>query len=343
MLHKTTQLWELCPAHGAGPQITATQDGIRAVRNFVTPGDPLLVRKAIKEILGYSYVKTVGAYKYIARELPMFFPHYTRESDGLHYVWASGVQVIENYSIAGEDIVDPDDGQLPDYELAKLQVTYVGLRYSIRPDGDPLIVDEAGPGGANSDEATLKRFVSGPYRKMRVRSLTLPRNLMHFIPAPVVLGGDPVETTAPIGQGMSVLEPGATIGLIHHQRPDLPYTAMARCLGAINDAEFASFTAQTLLCEPAEATPIVLPNGEPGFDVTFNFLYLPHVARTNRLGTAGVAELGHNTVLRYLPQGSSGPGGIPAIDYRFVDSAGDGTGIPPYRLANFDALLRPEP
>lgn len=295
-----------------------------------------------KDLLGYSFIANgPSSAKYIARYLPEFHPEFLDVTGAYPILWASAVQRGEGRGM------DPSGSTLtgfntPKYQRAILRLAYTSRPYRILPDGDAAMrfVPDAGqpnPLLGLPDEASMARYVS-VHLKAFSRFITIPRVLMRWTleagdtdPA-ITGGGGPT-----MFEGLSVSEPGFSLEIIHHRRPDIPLTRMGNLIGTINKYALrtprGTFPAKTCLLQTPDVVSYTdVATGEIIHDIHFRWTVMFRKSRT------GSTIYGHNAALRFIERDA----GKPIIDYRYVTSNGKTDGDYTYKEADHADLFRPE-
>lgn len=251
------------------------------------------------------------------------------------WLYATSVSRIEGVGPR----VGYDDQGLPKYDTARITFAYTSLSYDIYEDTDGVTFGTGDYAGA-PDEATLTRYITRLYRP-GVRAVTIPRQLTKWTleendltPAGAAAAAGYVTAGPAVLESLAKTESTLDLIYVHHQRPDLPLTAIMDAMGCVNSVAFDGFPAGTLLmAEGPDIRPERSCIGQRTYDVHFKFKFVSKVR-----ATPSVLRVGWNWFLRCFKIHPS----TDTLDYRKITSSGLSAGSPVYQEYDFYSLFRPE-
>lgn len=304
----------------SSPEQAFQPDSGRAIRSILVAwADRVQARTDF--LASVSVVSIDASTRYISRQVPHTFPDATN-------FYAQSVAKLVGIGPRGKD--GADDTMLAKYKHARLDIIYSPATYDYRSDDDLVSTGDINDLEVISEGVALK---NGRPRAVSItarpggRILVLNRGLLKPVGSP----------DKPVLEGIPINEPHVDWAFTWHTVPvaALPFRAWRKCIGAVNDAEFYSQPAGTLLCEPPDLKPVTDAFGNRCFDVQYRFRAIYNY--DDRTDPGDPQPRGHNWVLQPVKDGGS-------IKLRYVQVTSDGTlsGDPLYRSADFTQLFEPD-
>lgn len=330
----TTFTYALPAGGGNGPRFNVSSDGWTASADVYVRGTPSALAQAFKDFLGYSEVGNKGGVKYVKRTLPHSMPGFNRPGaeTGRPILWCTSLSVEEQITFLGYETFE--GRSLPKFAWARLGLRYSSLRYKLLEDSDPKVVGTDSQFGGIPDESKLTRNVF-VIVKPSVRVITAPQGTFHFRKVANT------DNTVLAGFGVPINESGADVTVRWVDVPEIPHANISRAMGCVNTTRFMDWDAETLLCMPADYTPVVQANGTTAYTIDYKFNFNPKVARTNAGGAVpGTTQRGHNWFLKKINDGGGYTFDYRPLDAKETDVLAGALDSPPYRRFDFKWLLR---
>lgn len=283
-------------------------DSARAFRNFYVLNASQLRRlQAAKALLGYGKTKLDSATgrTYLSRRLPAAYPAVAdpeTNPKALPYQWARSISRGEPVG-ASTGLSAQGASEYPAY---KMGVEFSALPFLIREDDQvlaqqgPLAADPETGARALPDEGdSLRRGLLNSRWVSRfieegVLTLVIREGVMKFKKK----GKNNKDYVLPKGFPFNELR--ATVRYIHHELPEdaVPRDAIAAAVATVNDADFDSFRAGTLLFKSMSDRLMQAPfGGQRLWEVQFVFSWVPSLQTFAEPGQPK-EQLGHNAMIR---------------------------------------------